>query len=140
MNRRLLPALLLAFLVASLAACGASVGGMKKTDAMTEYGARVRWNAFDDAWTFVDPAVRLTRPLTDLERARFKQIEVTGYDLRSRNITPDGLQLDQDVEIRLINRNTQVERVITDHQHWTYDPPSKTWWLVSGLPDFTATQ
>jgi hypothetical protein len=139
MNRRLPAALLIAFLVALLAACG-STGGMKKTDAMTEYGARIRWNAFDDAWTFVDPAIRATRPLTDLERARFKQIEVTGYDMRSRNVTPDGLQLDQDVEIRLINRNTQVERTVIDHQHWTYDPASKTWWLVSGLPDFNATQ
>jgi hypothetical protein len=42
------------------------------------------------------------------------------------------------VEIRLVNRNTQVERTLTDHQRWTYDPVAKRWWLVSGLPDFDA--
>lgn len=137
MNRRLLPALLLAFVALLLAACGGS-GGQRKTDAMTEYGAAVRWNDFDQAWIYVDPKVRAERPLTDLERSRFRQIRVTGYDLRASHISPDGLHLEQVVEIRLVNVNTQVERTITDHQSWTYDPALKTWWLVSGLPDFSS--
>jgi hypothetical protein len=53
-------------------------------------------------------------------------------------MTPDGMQLEQVVEIRLVNVNTQVERTIVDHQRWTFDPANKVWWLVSGLPDFNA--
>ena len=135
MNLRTLPVLLLALVLALLAAC-ASTGGTKRTDAMTEYEAAVRWNEFDDAWAFVDPAVREERPLSDLERERFRQIQVTGYGLRSRTISPDGLHLEQVVEIRLVNRHTQVERVLTDHQTWKYDAEAKRWWLTSGLPDF----
>jgi hypothetical protein len=135
MNRRALPVLLLAFVLALLAACGGT-GGTKRTDAMTEYAAAVRWNDFDAAWAFVDPAVRVERPLSDVERERFRQIQVTGYDLRSRTVSPDGLLLEQVVEIRLVNRHTQVERVMTDHQRWTYDAEAKRWWLTSGLPDF----
>jgi len=137
MNRRLLPALLLAVVALLLAACGAA-GGTRKTDPMTEYGAAVRWNDFDQAWMYVDPAVRAERPLSDLERSRFRQVQVTGYDVRATHMTPDGLHLEQVVEIRLVNVNTQVERTLTDHQTWTYDPVVKTWWLTSGLPDFNA--
>jgi hypothetical protein len=133
---RLLPALLLALVALLLAACAASTGGTKKLDAMTEYAAAVRWNEFDDAWSFVDPAVRAERPLSDVERERFRQIQVTGYDERNRTMAPDGMSLEQVVEIRLLNRHTQVERTLTDHQRWTYDPVMKRWWLVSGLPDF----
>ena len=138
MNRRLLPALLVAFLALLLVACGG--GGTKsKTDAMSEYGAAVRWNDFDAAWLFVSPEIRAARPLTDLERSRFKQIQVTGYQELGRRMAPDGVQFDQDVEIHVVNRNTQVERAFTDHQHWTYDPEAKLWWLVSGLPDFNTS-
>src|SRR5688572_24360123 len=90
MIRRSLPALLLAFVAVLLAACGASVGGTKKTDAMTEYSAAVRWNEFDSAWAFVDPEVRAERPLSDLERERFRQVQVTGYNELSRSMSPDG--------------------------------------------------
>jgi hypothetical protein len=137
MKTRLLPALLLAFLVVLLSGCGGAAGGISKTDEMTEYGAAVRWNRWDDAWSFVDPAVRSERPLTDLERARFGQVQVSGYEVQNRTITPDGLQLDQAVDIRVINVHTQVERVMTDHQHWTFDPALKRWWLTSGLPEFS---
>jgi hypothetical protein len=136
MNRRLLPALLLAVLALLLAACGG--GNTRKTDAMTDYGAAVRWNDFDAAWMYVDPTVRAERPLSDAERSRFRQIRVTGYDVRASHMTPDGMQLEQVVEIRLVNVNTQVERTIVDHQRWTFDPANKVWWLVSGLPDFNA--
>ena len=135
MNRRHLAALLLALAFALLSACGA-VGGSKKTDEMTGYAAFVRWNDWDAAWNFVDPEVRAERPLTDLERERFRQVQVTGYEMRRRTMEADGLSLEQAVEIRVVNVHTQVERTFIDTQRWRYDPETKHWWLVSGLPDF----
>jgi hypothetical protein len=139
MNRSRLATLLLALAICLLTACGAgAAGGKKHVDEMTGYGTFVRWNDFDKAWGFVDPVVRAERPLTDLERSRFRQIQVTGYELRNQTMSPDGLSLEQVVEIRVVNVHTQVERIVTDHQRWTYDPDTKHWWLVSGLPDFNA--
>ena len=45
--------------------------------------------------------------------------------------------VEQTVEIRLVNRNTQIERSVIDHQRWRYDPATKRLWLTSGLPDFS---
>jgi len=38
-----------------------------------------------------------------------------------------------------VNRNTQVEKVITDIQLWRWDDEAGRWWLASGLPDLDAT-
>lgn len=129
---------MVALLTVLLVACG---GGSKlKVDpidkVLTAYEAAVRWNEFDEAAEFVDPLVRVKQPLSDLERERFKQIQVTSYEVKRKHINEDG-SVEQVVEIRLIGRNTQIERMVTDHQAWRWDPEAKTLWLVSGLPDFT---
>ena len=130
--------LLLACLLSCLAlvACGATLGGTRnRTDAMTEYGAAIRWNDFDGALAFLEPGK--IAALTDLERERFKQLQVTGYEVKSGRDTADGGR-EQDVEIRVVNRNTQIERTVMDHQRWRWDPAAKRYWLSSGLPDFNA--
>jgi hypothetical protein len=103
-----------------------------------DYNNALRWNDFDQAWSFVDPAVRQSNPLTDLERKRFDLIQVTGITVRSSVVAADG-SVDQVAEITLIGKYTQVERTITDHQHWRWDQKAKRFWLVSGLPDITAS-
>ena len=129
--------LLVASVVVMLASCAMAPSAMNpQDDALDQYGIAIRWNEFADAWAFVDPALRQLQPLTELEMERFKQIQVTGYDLKGRAPTPDG-GLGQTVEIRLINRNTQIERTIVDHQSWRWDAAAKRYWLTSGLPDFT---
>jgi len=101
------------------------------------YGAAIRWNEFEMAWSHVDPVYRKQNPLTSLDKERFKQIQITGYDEKTMDTLEDGT-IEQEVEIHLINRNTQTERIISDTQIWRWDPASKRWWLSSGLPDFTA--
>ncbi len=129
--------LLVCSLLLALAACAMAPSSMNpQDDALDNYGVAIRWNEFADAWAFVDPALRQQQPLTELEMERFKQIQVTGYDLKGRAPSPDG-GLEQTVEIRLINRNTQLERTIVDHQSWRWDQAAKRYWLTSGLPDFT---
>jgi hypothetical protein len=133
--RFILVAMLTALLIA---ACGG--GDKPKMDPIDKvlmaYEAAVRWNEFDEAAEFVDPLVRIEKPLSDLERERFKQIQVTSYEVKRKHIGDDGT-VEQVVEIRLIGRNTQIERMVTDHQKWRWDPEAKTLWLVTGLPDFT---
>ena len=125
-------------LLALLAACA---GEAKKTDPFDKilagYSAAIRWSEWDEAIEFVDPVERARQPLTDLERERFKLIQVTSYEVKRKRMTPEGT-FEQVVEIRLISKNTQRERMITDHQVWTWDDVAKRFWLSSGLPDFTA--
>ncbi|HMB57136.1 MAG TPA: hypothetical protein VKM35_07985 [Arenimonas sp.] len=124
------PALLLL-----LVACGSGNVKNSPDKVFFDYNGAIRWSEFDQAWAFVDPAVRIEKPLTDLERERFKQIQVTGYEVKSRDDSQPGI-IDQVVEIRLIGKNTQAERTILDHQTWRWDEAGKHWWLMSGLPNF----
>ena len=122
---------------------GGCAGVSEKSEArqrdltLRGYASAVRWNDFDAAWGFVDPEVRKDHPLTDLERERFKQVQIVGYTEMHQEMGADGA-LEQSVEVRVVNRNTQVERVVIDHQRWTYDAEAKHWWLASGLPNLDA--
>ena len=89
------------------------------------------------ARSFLDPATVSARPVTDFEMERYKQFQVTGYEVKSASEPAEGLY-EQVVELRLVNKHTQVERVITDRQKWRWDAEAKRWWLVSGLPDLDA--
>ena len=101
-----------------------------------KYASAIRWSEFEMAWGHLDPIYRDKNPLSDLEKERFKQIQVTGYDKKTQDFLPDG-SMEQSVEIRLINRNTQAERIVMDVQIWRWDEKAKRWWLTTGLPSFT---
>ena len=117
----------LLLLVLVLAGCPDGTRKPSADNTLTDYGVAVRWNELDRADDFIDPALRASQALSDLERERFKQV-------KDRQVGADG-SITQVVEIRVVNRNTQVERTITDHQAWRYDPAAKRLWLTSGLPD-----
>jgi hypothetical protein len=131
--RHLLPSIAMAL----LAGCG--LDSLKPSAARAldltfyEFSSDLRWGDFDAAYAFVDPKTKIEHPLSDLERARFKQVEVSGYNVVSR-ADGDGI-VDQQVQLGLINRNTQIPRNIVYHEHWRWDATVKKWWLVSGLPD-----
>jgi len=121
-----------------LTACG-SMGAQRnpRDQALYSYVSAVRWSDFNAALAFVDPETLRTRPVTDLESERYKQFQVAGYEVKSASEPGEG-QYEQVVELRLVNKNTQVERIITDRQQWRWDAQAKRWWLVSGLPDLDA--
>jgi len=137
MDKKPMRLIALCLVVLMLSAC-ASLGAQRtpRDDMLYSYVSAVRWSDFDAALNFVDPEVRLAKPLSDLERERYKQFQVAGYDVKSASEPGEGLY-EQVVEIRLVNRNTQTERIITDRQSWRYDAESKRWWLMSGLPDLS---
>lgn len=120
-----------------LGGCAADRRSNTLTETLLAYANAVRWDGFPSAWQFVDPKVRKEHPLTALDQARFQQVRVSDYD-EGNGAMPEGKnQVTQVVKISLINRNTQSERSVIDHQTWRYDPVAKRWWLESGLPDIT---
>ena len=129
--------LLSACLLVLVACGGMPTTGAARDNMLTDYGAAIRWNEFDKAQDYIDPAIRQQQPMSDLETERLKQIQVTGYEVKTRDVAADG-SIEQTVEIRVVNRNTQIERIVTDRQAWRRDATGKRYWLVSGLPDFSA--
>lgn len=140
MNLRPIRWLALLLLVV-LTGCGAM--GAAKTNPRDEmlyhYVSVIRWSEFEAALGFVDPKVLELAPVSSFELERYKQFKVSGYEVKSaRDINEN--EYEQIVEIRLVNKNTQVEKIITDIQLWHWDDEAGRWWLASGLPDLDATQ
>lgn len=127
---------LAALILLLLAACASGADSRKQEEALYVYASAIRWGHIDEALGFVDPEVLASKPLTAVERARFEQVQVAGYQVKSSAAAGKD-ELEQLVEIRLVNRHTQVERVIHDRQRWRWDGTAKRWWLVSGLPDIS---
>lgn len=121
----------------SLSGCATQQRSDTLTTTLNAYASTVRWGDFNTAQQFVDPKLRETHPVSALEMSRYQQYKVSGYD-EGKGPTPHGdSEVTQDVQINLVNVNTQAERTVTDHQTWHYDAEGKHWWLVSGLPDIS---
>jgi hypothetical protein len=134
------PLRVLAPVLALLLVTACSSMGAQRTprdQTLYTYVSAVRWSDFEAARTYLDPETESARPVTDFEMERYKQFQVTGYEVRSSSEPAEGLY-EQVVELRVVNRNTQVERIVTDRQQWRWDAEAKRWWLVSGLPDLDA--
>lgn len=118
----------------ALAACG---GAGSRQDGLRvrlyHYASAIRWNEIEQAYAFVDPALRAQFPFTAEEAARWQRVQVSRYFEGPRVTEPDG-SVSQTVQIELIDRDTQTLRTIVDRQRWRYDEATKTWWLQTGLP------
>jgi hypothetical protein len=126
---------LLLLLASLLAGCASSTQTSALDRVQYAYSAAIRWGDFEGAWQLVDPAYREQHPLTDLELARYKQVQVSGYRDLAAQTTADGIAL-REIQIGVVNRHTLVERTIRYTERWRYDAEADTWWLTVGLPDF----
>lgn len=135
--RRLFQILLLLAL-ASVLGSAMAVSNRSKSKQLgeieTAYAAAIRWNDFDGAIEFVDPQYRAEHPQTDLERERLKQVQISGYKELRSGAEGEGVVV-REVQIRVINVNTQAEREVRVTERWQWDKEHKRWWLANGLPD-----
>jgi outer membrane murein-binding lipoprotein Lpp len=137
--RRVLSILALVSLLL-LAGCATQKRSDTLDTTLRAYASAVRWGDFQSAVVFLDPKTRADKMPTALDLARYKLVQVSGYDAGNGPV-PDGAnQVRQIVHINLINVSTQSERSIVDRQTWRYDETTKHWWLTSGLPDITQQQ
>lgn len=61
-------------------------------------------------------------------------MQISGYREVRVGEDVDGA-LRREVELRVINRNTQAERLVRSIELWRWDAERKRWWLANGLPD-----
>jgi len=130
---------LFALLALLLAACASSTQNNALDKVQYAYSAAIRWGDFEGAWQLVDPKYRDANPISDIELARYEQIQVTGYRDLASTITAEGIAM-REIQIGIVNRHTLVERNFRYTERWRYDAEAKTWWLISGLPDFWQDQ
>ncbi|QBG89790.1 hypothetical protein ACQR53_00325 [Xanthomonas oryzae] len=121
-------------LLSGVANAGSRAQARALETTQAAYTAAVRWNDFDAAQGFVEPAYAQAHPLSDLERSRYEQIQISGYREVRVGEDPNG-DLRREVELRVINRNTQAERLVRSIEIWRWNREQKRWWLASGLPD-----
>ena len=130
---RILFSLLIVLLFSTLVGCASSGGDSRKLEqALYTYQSALRWSDIPGAIAFVDPALREELALKDIEARRWEQYQVTGYYVQSSEMGED--EVKQVVELRLVNRHTQVERSVIDRQVWRWDRSAKAWWLTTALP------
>lgn len=121
-------------------AVGVQAGGLsrsqrnKLTATQEAYVAAVRWSDFEAAEGFIDPDYLQAHPLTDLQRERYKQVQVAAYRERSNGVAADG-SIERRIEMSVINRNTLAERTVMVAERWRWDEQAKRWWQAQGLPD-----
>jgi hypothetical protein len=104
-----------------------------------DYAGAIRWGNIPGAASFLDPEVVAKKPVSSVDMQRYDHVRFTSYSvIGTEQPTPGDVY--QVVEIRLTNNHTQVERSITDRQHWRYDEEQRRWWLTTGLPNITETR
>ena len=131
--RTLRSALLL--LLLALAACASAPDrGDALREAQYAWSAAIRWGDFEGAWNMVDPVYRAAHPLSSVELARYKQVQVSRYHDTGSRVTGDSAV--REVEIGVVNRNTLVQRDARYQEQWQYDAATGQWWITGGLPDF----
>ncbi len=128
-----------AVLLSALSSTGCASGTGTRADALErtlyDYSGAIRWNNFEAAYDAIDPKTRQTKPLSDFELERLKQVQVTSYTVVASLPTPDG-GVAREVELRVVNRHTQAERVVRVRESWRYDEEAQKWWQIEGLPNF----
>jgi len=136
---RRLSAVVFAMSIVLLSACAMDKMRNKETildDTLRTYAATIRWGDVTQALAFVDPKYREAHPLSAVDLARYKQVQVTAYDDQPPTPVTE-TEVRQTVQIGLVNVHTQAARSVVDHQIWKYDEAEKRWWLTTGLPDIT---
>lgn len=121
----------------SLAACATLQNkNQSRDETLNGYAVALRWGGFQQAWQYVDPAVRAAHPLTPQRKALYDTVRVADYQA-SDPVATDENTLSQTARINLIVKTSQRVYGVVDHQTWRWDAKAKHWWLETGLPDIT---
>lgn len=132
-NKALILVLALVLLPAPVAAKSTWRSEKALQENLRAYGLAVRWNDFEAAADALDPTLVQGERFSEQQEEYYKAFQISGYQLKSSAML-DPLTYSQRVELRIIDRDTQTERIKTDRQNWRYDALTKRWWLTSGLP------
>lgn len=129
--------LLLALMLLLCAGIALGSGEQRRLETtLYDYASTFRWGDLNQILSYFDRSDLAAKPPTTFELERWKQWRVVGYRAQPFELTKGG-RAQQIVEIEVTNVNTQATRKLIDRQHWRYERKSKTWLLISGLPNLS---
>ena len=120
-----------------LAGCTSNERAYRFQKAVESYNKQIRWGNFMGALAMVHESARPDPQRMRFLLNRYEQVQVTGYATIGRRATPNTNDFIEVMELRIVNRHTQRERVIQDEQVWRYFEEEGVWWQMSGLPDIS---
>ena len=97
------------------------------------YRNAIRWGLYDVADNLRGAAESEDKP-RNIER--LKTVKVTCYKAVHKEMSEDGNEATQMVEITYYHTDQMVEKTLIDKQVWKYNSEKKAWYLQSVLPEF----
>ncbi|MGH8467411.1 MAG: hypothetical protein ACRESP_08395 [Pseudomonas sp.] len=117
-----------------------SRGQMNKLEeTQRAYDAALRWSTIEDALPYLDPEYTRENPMTDLEVSRYEQVKISSYQ-GGANQRVGNDRMGRNVDVSVINKNTQQQREVRVQEIWRWDAEDKRWLQASGLPDLWKTR
>lgn len=132
MNKYYLVFMTMLFCTMMLLSCAEQKRQASLEDTLSMYERAIRWSAFDKASKYLKES-------DNVNISRLDGVQVTSYIPMGRDVSDDGLRIEENVKIGYILQKDHVERSLVDHQVWKYDEPENRWYLMSSLPDFMVT-
>ena len=123
-----------------LSACASQDANMRLGDNLFAYSQALRWSDYLKAANFIHPNDRPSAQQLEFQLARLNNVKIVGYTELQRQPIVVGDTAEQTVELRVLNNHTKGERIVHDHQRWRWDPDTRRWWLISGLPQLARDQ
>jgi hypothetical protein len=112
------------------------MNGQKRLDELetttNAYEMAIRWGKFESAMRFLAPSAMPD----DSYLRTIGMIRISSFEVLQRELSDDGLEASQIVEIGYYYIDRLIEKKLIDRQVWKYDRAKKKWVLHSGLPRF----
>lgn len=96
------------------------------------YKSSIRWGLYENANNLREASG--DKDSSNIER--LKKIKVTAYKSLYRDVSEDGTEAKDVIEIKYYHTDYMIEKTIIDKQLWKYHSDTKTWHLQGGLPEF----
>jgi len=107
--------------------------GVDLGSVLSKYETMVRWGSLEQTYGFLEPELAAkTRMQPGLDNIR-----ITGYEVVMRPVLLSETTATQTVRISFVLQDRQVERTITDEQHWVSDEQeTRHWWRANPIPEY----
>ena len=132
---RILSAILLFALAALLSSCQSFQDVKQKkvySNLSKTFRQAILWSDFEYASEFLAEGYKKNEKVDPV----YDEIKVTAFEEKRMVVDPEINTIEQVAEIRYYWVDRMVEKSITEHFIWEWDPEAKNWFLISGLPKF----
>ena len=134
-SHRILSSIFLFALAAMLAGCQPIRDVRQKklySELSQTFRKAVLWSDFEYASEFLAEGYKKNEKIDPI----YNEIKVTAFEEKRMVVDPEINTIEQIVDIHYYWVDRMVEKTITEHLIWEWDPEAKKWFLISGLPKF----